>query len=60
MHPIFQASGNPAVHLPRSCQVVSEAPQQIAEAEEPQEVAVAEVEVSGMQVGKENKVFRGI
>lgn len=48
------------MHLPRSCQVVSEAPQQIAEAEEPQEVAVAEVEVSGMQVGKENKVFRGI
>lgn len=38
---------------------MSEAPQQTVAAEEPQEVAVAEVEVSGMQVGKDNKVLRG-
>lgn len=38
---------------------MSEAPQQIVAAEEPQEVAVAEVEVSGMEVGKENKVLCG-
>ena len=39
-------------------QVVSEAQQQIAAAEEPQDVAVAEVEVSGMEVGEKNQGFR--
>ncbi len=46
---------HPAVHVPRSCQVVSKAQQQIVAAEEPQDVAVAEVEVSGMEVGKKAK-----
>lgn len=36
---------------------MSEAPQQIVAAEEPQEVAVAEVEVSGMEVGKKSQGF---
>jgi len=36
---------------------MSETPQQIAAAEEPQEVAVAEVEVSGMEVGKKSQGF---
>ena len=39
-------------------QVVSEAQQQIVAAEEPQDVAVAEVEVGGMEVGEKNQGFR--